>query len=108
MRYVIFAPVRFSLSFEPCALNREGKSQISHGLFELKPVCVYVCMCVYVYMYVYMCVCGYVCMWVCVYVCMCECRRVQERSGAADFQSKKCIIKTNIDVKFTTCVRHVS
>ena len=29
-------------------------------------------------------------------------------SGAADFQSKKCIIKTNIDVKFTTCVRHVS
>ena len=24
------------------------------------------------------------------------------------FQSKKCIIKTNIDVKFTTCVRHVS
>ena len=42
------------------------------------------------------------------YVCMCEYRRVQERSGAADFQSKKCIIKTNIDVKFTTCVRHVS
>ena len=41
------------------------------------------------------------------YVCMCEYRRVQERSGAADFQSKKCIIKTNIDVKFTTCVRHV-
>ena len=29
-------------------------------------------------------------------------------SGAADFQSKKCIIKTNVDVKFTTCGRHVS
>ena len=29
-------------------------------------------------------------------------------SGAADFQSKKCIIKTNIDVKFTTSLLFTS
>ena len=28
-------------------------------------------------------------------------------SWPGDCQSEKCIIKTNIDVKFTTCVRHV-